>query len=309
MTETRKLGEMLVASGLLTPGQLQEALRHQRVTGGRMGSNLVAMGLISEDLLMDFLSQQTGVPRLDVKHLTIPNALLERIPRRLAEQLVILPVAFKEPKSLVLAMADPSDLNAVDSARFASGMNIEPMVASHSALKAAIAEHYHRLETGLETTPQLELDNSPRFEIEIDATPFSPTPLADPRATMGSGSGALSLNYPKDPFFGAPRTPMPVQPMAPPPAPEPANPFSLFADPKPAPPPRPAPAPPKPTDSQIIHVRSAMGETVQPLESFGTRALVLGLIKSLQRRGVLGEGELNRLLVTMAEAKEIDPRE
>ena len=146
--DTKKLGEMLVASGLITAGQLQEALRHQRITGGRMGSNLVAMGFISDDLLMDFLAQQTGVPRLDVRHLNLPHAVLERIPRRLAEQLVILPVAFKEPKSLVLAMADPSDLNAIDSARFASGMTIEPVVASHSALKLAIAEQYHRMETG-----------------------------------------------------------------------------------------------------------------------------------------------------------------
>ena len=292
--DTKKLGEMLVASRLITAGQLQEALRHQRITGGRMGSNLVAMGFITEDLLMDFLAQQTGVPRLDVKHLNIPHVLLERIPRRLAEQLVILPVAFKEPKSLVLAMADPSDLNAVDSARFASGMNIEPMVASHSALKQAIADHYHRLETSTLPIP-VAGGSGPSIEIQDGpAQPMAPLSAPDTR------SGGVAREYPKDPFFGAVRTPMPAH------APESTNPFNFFNEAKPAPA---APPPPRVADSQIIHARSAVGESVTPLENYGTRALVLGLTKILQRRGILAEGELQRLLANMVEAKEIDPRE
>ena len=300
--ETKKLGEMLVAARLLTSGQLQEALRHQRITGGRMGSNLVAMGFISEDLLMDFLAQQTGVPRMDVKNLNLPNAVLERIPRRLAEQLVILPVAFKEPKSLVLAMADPSDLNAVDSARFASGMTIEPVVASHSALKQAIAEHYHRLETATLQVPVVEDGAGPSIQIQDGPpTPFSPMPMGDPRSSQG---GHVSPNptreYPKDPFFGAQRVSLPAHSLEPPP-----NPFNLFAEPPRAVPP---PTQPRPTDSQIIHARAAPSDAVQPLEDYGTRALVLGVIKILQRRGVMAEGELQRLLANMVEAKEIDPR-
>ena len=298
--DTKKLGEMLVAARLLTSGQLQEALRHQRITGGRMGSNLVAMGFISEDLLMDFLAQQTGVPRMDVKHLNIPHALLERIPRRLAEQLVILPVAFKEPKSLVLAMADPSDLNAVDSARFASGMTIEPVVAAHSALKQAIADHYHRLETATLQVPVGGDGAGPSIEIQDGpaTTPYLPIPMGDPRAAQGAPA-APAREYAKDPFFSGQRTPEP-----------PPNPFNLFAEPpRPVPPPvRPPPQQARPTDSQIIHARSAVGESIQPLDDYGTRSLVLGLIRILQRRGILAEGELQRLLANMVEAKEIDPR-
>jgi hypothetical protein len=288
--ETKKLGEMLVGAGLITPGQLQEALRHQRITGGRMGSNLVAMGYISEDLLMDFLAQQTGVPRLDVKHLNIPQSILERIPRRLAEQLVILPVAFKEPKSLVLAMADPSDLNAVDSARFASGMSIEPVVASHSALKQAIADHYRRLETS--TMPVIPVVDGSGPSIEIQDGPVHP---------QGTTTGGR--DYPKDPFFGSSRPSAPVH------APDPAGPFDFFPEAKAAPSAPARPVPPKPSDSQIIHARSALDESVMPLENYGTRSLVLGLTRILQRRGILAEGELARLLANMVEAKEIDPRE
>jgi hypothetical protein len=297
--DTKKLGEMLVASGLITAGQLQEALRHQRITGGRMGSNLVAMGFISDDLLMDFLAQQTGVPRLDVRHLNLPHAVLERIPRRLAEQLVILPVAFKEPKSLVLAMADPSDLNAIDSARFASGMTIEPVVASHSALKLAIAEQYHRMETGSLDIPVVD-GGGPSIEIADGLPlPFVPTPLAERIPLNPSGAA-----YPKDPFFGAIRTPVPPV-VIPPAAPDPGSPFSFFPEAKPVAPP-PLKPQPKPTDSQIVHVRS-LEAAVPPLESYGDRALVLGLVRFLQRRGILAEGELPRLLANMVDAKEIDP--
>ena len=287
--ETKKLGEMLVDAGLITPIQLQEVLRNQRLTGGRMGSNLVAMGAISADMLMDFLARQTGVPRLDVQNLDIPLAILERIPRRLAEQMVILPVAFKEPKSLVLAMADPSDLNAVDSARFASGLIIEPMVASHSALKLAIAEHYRHLESGA-----LTMEHG-RFAVQESlAVPFELPPPALERKAPVVPSPAGNRNYPRDPFFGAVRVPEPVEELP--------SPFSFFADPKPV------PAAPKPTDSQIIHARSAMAGQTQPLENFGTRALVLGLIKMLQRRGILGEDELQRFLANLIEAGELDAK-
>jgi len=271
----KKLGEMLLEAGLITAAQLQDTLRHQRAAGGRMGSNLVAMGIISDDSLMDFLAQQTGVPRLDVKGLDVPAAVLERIPRRLAEQLAILPVAFKEPKSLVLAMADPSDLNAVDSARFASGMNIEPMVASHTALKAAIAELYRNLEAGPPAMP---------LEVTLKAAPES-LPLLMAPQTMAP------REFAKDPFFGGEDAAEVVP-----------SPFSFFPEPvrtlDPLVPTR---------QPEIIHARSAASTVVRSLDTFGTRALVLGVIKLMQRRGILGEDELQRFLTNLVDSGDVDP--
>ena len=292
---TKKLGELLVDAGLISMAQLQAALRQQRISGGRMGSNLVALGIITEDLLMDFLAQQTGVPRLDVHNLEIPPAVLERIPRRLAEQLVILPVAFKEPKSLLMAMADPSDLNALDSARFAAGMTIEPMVASHSALKQAIAEQYRRMETG-SLGPAAAAPKGPAIGLDM---PFE-LPLLDfsDHGLIIHPQGPVK-DFPKDPFFGTARPPTPAAT---------PNPFSFFTAPTPEVPPPAQTSAGTSTDSGIIHARSAGGQQVPPIESFGTRALVLGLIRMLQRRGVLGEDELQRLLANLIEAGEIDPK-
>ena len=271
--ETKKLGVLLIEAGLITAAQLQDTLRQQRLSGERLGSTLVAEGIINEDSLMDFLAKQTGVPRLDVKNLEIAPAVLQRIPRRLAEQMNILPVALKEPKSLVLAMADPMDLNAVDSARFASGLNIEPMVAGHTALRQAISEHYTRMANWTPPVP-VDVGSLPTpseglpVPFELMMTPFVPVP-GDPQKAAPAGE---------------------------------ASPFSFFTDTK-----SPAPAPAPRPQSEIIHQRSAMSEQVRALEEYGTRALVLGLIKMLQRRGILGQDELQRYITTLAEARELDP--
>jgi hypothetical protein len=275
--ETKKLGTLLIEAGLISAAQLQETLRHQRISGERLGSTLVAEGLINEDSLMDFLAKQTGVPRLDVKALDIPVTVLQRIPRRLAEQMNILPVIFKEPESLVLAMADPMDLNAVDSARFASGLNIEPVVAGHTALRQAIADNYNRLATW------------------VPPAPTDPGSLPTPSQGLPVPFELMLTPY-------EPQTPVQVKE----PVPADANPFSFFNEPKAAAPPAP-PAANNRGPSQIIHQRSAMSEHVRPLEGYGTRALVLGLVKVLQRRGVLGQDELQRFINTLVEAREIDP--
>jgi len=289
-SENKKLGEMLVDAGLINPAQLQEALRHQRIAGGRMGSNLVALGFVSEDVLMDFLAHQTGVPRLDLRTLDVPAEVLRRIPKRLADQLNVLPIGIKEPKSLVLAMADPSDLNAVDSARFASGLNIEPVVVSYSALKLAIPEQYRKLDM----PGGGPIDVGGASQEEALPIPFEITLSPD----SGTSSPLTTSKYARDPFFDD----KPVE-LPPPPAP---NPFSFFAaDPmetldSPVPPARLIADSP-----MVIHSRSAGSQQARRLETFQTRTLVFGLIKMLQRRGILGDDELQRFITNMLEAGEI----
>ena len=276
-------------AGLLLPSQLQEALRHQRFSGGRMGTNLVSLGFISEDVLMDFLAQKTGVPRVELRALDVPVSVLERIPRRLAEQMFILPISFKEPKSLVVAMADPSDLNAIDSARFASGMNIEPVVASHSSLKIAIPDQYRKLEIlsnrahdihggDQEEGLPVPLDLSPKpLDIKIAPPPIA---FAPPKPK----------EYPADPFFNEAKDIPTPPPFAffemNPPAAEPLIPPSLGGE-----------------QPMIIPARESQRRSTKPLATYQTRTLVLGLIQLLQRRGVIGEDELERFI-----AQQIDNR-
>ena len=284
----KRLGELLVEADLITPAQLQSAITHQKIARGRLGSNLVALGYITEEVLMDFLSHQTGVPQMDVRALEVSPALLKLIPHRLAEQFNILPVSIKEPKSLVLAMSDPSDLNAIDSARFASGLTIQPVVASHSALRKAIAELYRNVGHVPPSAVTIELGGEPPedglpmpFHIEPLPVPLPPPPPAAPGA-QGSAF------FPPDPFFDG--ASVPTQPIH-------IDPFGLF---DPTAPPK---APPPPSADLILS--RTHEPNLRKLESYHTRTLVLGLIRLFQRRGIVGQDELQRLLVNLIEIGEI----
>ncbi|WP_257309876.1 hypothetical protein [Geothrix fuzhouensis] len=278
----KRLGEMLVEAGLITPAQLQSAITHQKIARGRLGSNLVALGYITEEILMDFLSHQTGVPQVDVRDLAVPPEVLKLVPYRLADQFTVLPISVKEPKSLVLAMSDPSDLNAVDSARFASGLHIQPVVASHSALRKAIGDLYRNLEVPAPGAPVRVDVGADQAEGEALPVTFSLDPL--PLPTSGSAAEAA---FPPDPFFGSHGAP--VQ--------EPANldPFRFFEPVEAA---RPA------APSELIHGKT-LRESIPPLDTYQTRALVLGMIRLFQRRGILGDDELQRLLANLVESGEI----
>jgi hypothetical protein len=288
---------MLVEAGLITPGQLQSAITHQKIAKGRLGSNLVALGFITEDVLMDFLAVQTGVPRIDVRNANPPGHLLKLIPKRMAEQFTMLPVAFKEPKSLVLAMSDPLDLNALDSARFASGMTVEPVVASHSALRQMIPVIYAMVETPsaptvLEVGEGMMQEGLPIPGFDGEALPVK-IPLTQAPPVVPS-PGRTTGSYAPDPFFDA------IVPTGQP-APL-SDPFGLFDAPPPPPSARPtlqaAPAP------GVVPERT-LETLVARLDNYDTRILVLGLVKFMQRRGIIGEGELERFIANLVEIGEL----
>ena len=281
----KRLGELLVEGGLVTPAQLQSAITHQKIARGRLGSNLVALGYISEEVLMDFLSHQTGVPQMDVRNVDVPPQVLKLVPHRLADQFTVLPITTKEPKSLVLAMSDPSDLNAIDSARFASGLNIEPVVASHSALRKAISDLYRRLEAPMGALT-VDLGTDPGQEEALPVS-FSLAPLPVPTSAPTPPAA-----FPRDPFFDGPTAP--TQPVN-------IDPFGLFES---APARRPPVLPQPMANPELVHSRTAP-QTVRRLETYQTRSLVLGLIRLFQRRGIIGQDELQHLLANLIEAGEI----
>ncbi|MBK8725737.1 MAG: hypothetical protein IPL96_06675 [Holophagaceae bacterium] len=284
----KRLGELLVEAGLINAIQLQEALRYQRMMGGRMGGAMVALGYITEEVLMDFLAHKTGVPRVDVSHIDVDPELLKRVPRRLAEQLTVLPVEFKEPKSLVLAMADPLDLNAIDSARFASGMSIEPVVASHSSLKAAIAEQYRKLDRSSLTT--VDVGGSPLppdggLPVNFN---FQEVPIQRREEPAGSKP------YGRDPFFDGP--PEAEEAPAAPPS---LDPFGLFgapsllaADPDLLPEPGMAISIREDTLPAVLHDPVKAAAPKKRLSAFRTRTIVFGLIKFMEQKGQLNEDDL-----------------
>ncbi|MEO5858710.1 MAG: type IV-A pilus assembly ATPase PilB [Pyrinomonadaceae bacterium] len=136
-----KLGEILVRENLVTPQQLREALDYQRASGGRLGSNLVKLGMISDDVITAVLSRQYGVPSINLDLFQIDDDVIRLISQEVALKYTILPIS-KVGATLTLAMADPTNVFAMDDIKFMTGLNVEPVIASEASIQMAIGKYY-----------------------------------------------------------------------------------------------------------------------------------------------------------------------
>lgn len=136
-----KLGQLLMASSIISEEQLKQALGVQKKEGGRLGTNLVKMGFVTEDKLVSFLSKQYGVPAINLSEYKIDSAVLKLIPADMAKKYLIMPVA-RVGATLTIAMADPSNVFAIDDVKFMTGYNVEVVVSSESAIIGSITGHY-----------------------------------------------------------------------------------------------------------------------------------------------------------------------
>ncbi|MDX1996757.1 MAG: type IV-A pilus assembly ATPase PilB [Thermoanaerobaculia bacterium] len=141
MPPQKRFGELLTRSGKITEEQLQMALALQKEQGGRLGTNLVKQGLMTDRELTQFLSQHFGVPAVDLDSMDIDEAVIKIIPADIARKYTILPVS-KAGATVTLAMTDPSNVFAMDDVKFMTGYKVEPVVASELAIRGSI-DHYY----------------------------------------------------------------------------------------------------------------------------------------------------------------------
>jgi len=137
----RRLGDLLVADGLLGQEQLQKALVEQKGSTEKLGSILIRLGFINEEQLIGFLSRQYGVPSITLSQLEIDLEVLKLVPAAIAKKYEVLPVR-RMGSSLALAMADPTNVFALDDISFMTNLQVLPLVASQTAIKKAIDRHY-----------------------------------------------------------------------------------------------------------------------------------------------------------------------
>jgi type IV pilus assembly protein PilB len=143
-----KIGEFLVRSNLIDRQQLDKALEEQKQTGGRVGEHLIRLGFVTEEDILDCLSQQYGVPSINLRHFEIDESIIRLIPADVARKYQFIPVS-KTGATLTVAMADPTNVFAMDDITFITGYRVEPVVASEEALREAIDRYYgttHALE-------------------------------------------------------------------------------------------------------------------------------------------------------------------
>jgi type IV pilus assembly protein PilB len=136
-----KLGELLLKENMVTPQQLQEALAHQKMNGGKLGKAFVSLGYVRDEEITSLLSRQYGVPSINLDHFEVDPAIIKIIPAETSRKYQILPLS-RSGATLTIAMADPTNVFAMDDIKFMTGYNVEPVVASETSLEEAIERYY-----------------------------------------------------------------------------------------------------------------------------------------------------------------------
>ena len=136
-----KLGEALVKENLITRQQLQESLQYQKRHGGKLGFNLVKLGFVKDEEITQLLSRQYGVPSIDLARFEIDLSVIKLVPAETAQKFQILPLSHVGA-TLTIAMADPTNVFAMDEIKLVTGYNVEAVVASETAIMESIEKYY-----------------------------------------------------------------------------------------------------------------------------------------------------------------------
>jgi hypothetical protein len=176
-----RLGELLVREKLISLLQLRQAQEEQRRSGTNLGYALARLGFLSEREITNFLAAQYRVPAIDLDEYELDPDITKLVPKELCEKYKIIPLA-RSGHALIVAMADPSNLHAIDDVKFLTGFNVEPVVASETALTAAIERAYSaQVPTYDEMLMEFGDDDAVMHQdIEYEGTEALPASAAEP---------------------------------------------------------------------------------------------------------------------------------
>jgi type IV pilus assembly protein PilB len=160
----KALGAMLCERGLLTEAQLESAIARQQQTGRRLGHVLVEMGLVTPEAVLEALSLQLGMPTVRINAFTVDTEALAALPEKVARRHTAFPIR-KVGSTLVVALASPKDLSALDDLRFACGSEIQTTLALEHEILTAIDRYYRD-----EWVPSAPDEKSESVKIESIAT-------------------------------------------------------------------------------------------------------------------------------------------
>jgi len=141
MSSENRLGELLVREKKISLSELRKAQELQKANGENLGKNLAKLGYVSDQEVTEFIASQYNVPAINLDEYEVEQEIVNLIPREVAEKHKIMPVS-RAGTSLVVAMMDPTNLHAIDDIKFLTGYNVEPVVASESAIEKAIERSY-----------------------------------------------------------------------------------------------------------------------------------------------------------------------
>ena len=173
---SQRLGDLLVREKIITQDQLAQALKKQKQAGGRLGSVLVSLGFLTDEEVTNFLSRQYGVPAINLQFFEIDPNVVKLIPQETARKHQILPLS-RVGASLTIAMVDPTNVFAMDDIKFMTGFNIEPVVASESAIMERIDRAYAEPEQENLDDIMASMGEEAELELQADAEELNTSDL------------------------------------------------------------------------------------------------------------------------------------
>jgi len=206
MSDKKQIGKILLRQRALSPEQLDRALSEQK--GGRLASQLAADGTISDVAALKALSEQHGIPGIDLTQICLKLDDLELLPREIAEKHLILPVLVRDDR-LFIAMANPREKKVIDELEFVTGKKVYPYVALDAALAHVIEEAYGRKARGdayyvgpncpAEVLAKLNLDSDgtalssePSGPLDFGALPQGSRPMDAPGLVVDDNASEIS---------------------------------------------------------------------------------------------------------------------
>ena len=138
---SRRLGDLLVREGLIDTEQLARALQEQKGSNDKLGGILVKLNFVTEEKLIAFLSRQYGIQSITLSQLDVDPEVLKLVPEQIARKYEVLPIR-RQGNQVTLAMADPTNVFALDDVGFMTNLQVVPVVASQAAIRAAIDRSY-----------------------------------------------------------------------------------------------------------------------------------------------------------------------
>ncbi len=144
----KQLGDILLEGGLVSPTQLEAAYEQQERVGRALGRVLIEQGVLTESQLVAALATQIGLRFVDLGEFAVDGSAVGRIPGAVCRRHSAMPIGFEDGK-LVVAMADPANVFAIDDIRSLAGMDVKPVVATRGDVAAAI-DRYYRADSDLD---------------------------------------------------------------------------------------------------------------------------------------------------------------
>jgi type IV pilus assembly protein PilB len=138
-----RIGELLVREKMLSIQQLQQAQDESKRTGRRLGATLAKLGFVRDQELTQFVARQYSLPAINLGDIDIEPAVLGLVKRDVCEKHQVIPIR-RHGSTLVVAMADPSNIYAIDELKFVTQYNVEPVVASETAIEQALSRYYDK---------------------------------------------------------------------------------------------------------------------------------------------------------------------